>query len=99
MVVGTPVLGILGLVLLFGGPLLARAVSRWHPGAADPVGAALALQLVGVALLVLALLVRPADPEIAAFPPHPDSPERAEARPVPGGSAKDAALRALDRPE
>jgi hypothetical protein len=59
-------LGTLGLLLLFGGPLLARWVLR---GSRDPVGMGRLLQLVGILLLVAAVMLRPHNPATAAFPP------------------------------
>lgn len=64
-------LAVAGLALLLGAPLLARLGFR-H---ADPVALTRLLQAVAVVLLVGALLVRPHNPETAAFPPPPDAVE------------------------
>src|SRR5690606_16690836 len=56
-------LAVVGLALLFGAPLLARLVLR----RADTVALTRILQAVAVVLLLGALLVRPHNPETAAF--------------------------------
>lgn len=67
-------LGVLGLVLLFTAPLLARLIMRRGEAVALTRG----LQLLAAVLLLLALLVRPHNPETAAFPPSPDEMENEE---------------------
>ncbi len=62
-----------GILLLLGGPLAARAVRRPH---VDPVAFARILQLIGAALLLTALLLRPSNPETNAIPSPPDVPAR-----------------------
>lgn len=57
---------LLGLALLWTGALLCAAP---RSGGSDPVPIARMLQALGVALLIGALLVRPHNPETAAFPP------------------------------
>lgn len=59
-----------GIFLVFGAPLVARVFLRGR----DPVGLTRVLQLVGIALLVVALLVRPHNNETAVFKPPPDAP-------------------------
>lgn len=61
-------LAVLGLVLLFAAPLLARLLMR----GGEPVALTRGIQLFAAALLVIALLVRPHNPDTAAFPPSPD---------------------------
>lgn len=61
-------LAALGLGLLLGAPLLARLAL----GRRDPVALTRILQAVAIVLLLGALLVRPHNPETAAFPPSPD---------------------------
>jgi hypothetical protein len=67
------VLGMAGVVLLLAAPFLARFVSGRR---GDPTGLTRILQIVAVALLVGALLVRPYHRETAAVPPPPDAPEQ-----------------------
>lgn len=59
----------MGLALLGGGAVLTRQRRR---RGSDPVAVARVLQALGAALLVGALLVRPYNPDTAAFPPPPD---------------------------
>lgn len=71
----TPVvlLGGVGLVLLLAGVwAVRRRDGVW--GFHDPVSAARALWALGFLLLILAILVRPANPDTAAFPPPGSSP-------------------------
>lgn len=58
-----------GAVLLLGGRFIARAVLG---SSRDPMGATRILQVVGAALLIIALFIRPHRDETAAFPPSPD---------------------------
>ena len=58
-------LGAAGAALLFTGPWLARRLSS----GADPVALTRLLQLAGVLLLLLALLLRPENSGLTAFPP------------------------------
>ena len=67
-------LGGMGLVLLAGAVPIARWIGPWIvPRMYDPVGFARLLQAAGIALLLLAILVRPHNPETAAFRPPPES--------------------------
>jgi hypothetical protein len=69
----TVALVIAGLVLLVGSPFVIPLAFR---GRRDPTGVIRIVQLVGVALLVVALFSRPYHPDTAAVPPPPDAPRR-----------------------
>ena len=69
MLVLTLLLGVSGAALLLAGPFVARLVVR----RGDPMGLGWVLQAVGILLLVAALLVRPHNPDNAAFPPPPEA--------------------------
>lgn len=60
-----------GILLLLGSPFAVRAFKR--PGV-DPIALTRILQVIGAALLLIALLLRPSNPETNAIPPPPDSP-------------------------
>lgn len=65
----------LGLGLLIGGRLIARAVVGRD---GDPMGLTRILWVLGALLLIAALIVRPHSDETAAFPPPPDVMEERE---------------------
>lgn len=65
------VLAAAGAALLFGGPWMARRLAHVREDPVDPVALARLLQLAGVILLALALLARPGDGGLSAFPPPP----------------------------
>lgn len=74
MLHATLILGGLGAALLLGAAIIARCCSRWFArDVRDPGGLARLIGMTGVALLLLALLLRPYDPRTAAFPPPPDA--------------------------
>lgn len=66
-------LAVLGIAILVAAPLVARIVMG---RGRDPKGLTFVLWAVGAALLVAALLVRPASDETSAFPPPPDMVDR-----------------------
>lgn len=61
---------LLGLVLLFAAPWLARAMTRGR----DPVALTRVIQAAGIIVLVVALLISPRSPESTAFPPPVEGP-------------------------
>lgn len=61
---------LLGLVLLFAAPWLARLMTRGR----DPVALTRVLQAVGIIVLVVALLISPRSPQSTAFPPPVEGP-------------------------
>lgn len=66
------VLAVAGIALLIAAPALARLLVGGH---GDPIGLTRIIQVIAVALLLVALLVRPHSDETAAFPPPPDQRE------------------------
>lgn len=65
---------VLGLVLLFAAPWLARLVIRDR----DPVALTRMIQAVAIIVLVVALLISPRSPESTAFPPPVEGPPGAD---------------------
>lgn len=63
---------VLGLLLLFTAPALARMVSR---DGADPGGLTRVLQGAALLLVIGGFLVWPRSPDATAFPPPPDGTE------------------------
>lgn len=61
---------VLGLLLLFAAPVLARLIIRDR----DPVALTRMIQAFAIILLVVALLVSPRSPESTAFPPPTEGP-------------------------
>lgn len=61
---------VLGVGLLLGAPKIARLARRGR----DPGGLTRIIQIVGVAILVIALLTMPRSPESTAFPPPQEGP-------------------------
>lgn len=61
---------VLGLLLLFAAPALARLIIRDR----DPVALTRMIQAFAIILLVVALLVSPRSPESTAFPPPAEGP-------------------------
>jgi hypothetical protein len=62
-------LGGVGLLLLFGAPVLARMIVGRD---GDPVGLKRIFWVVGAVLILLAVVVRPHSDATAVFPPPPD---------------------------